>query len=473
MSKQDTTTKTVQSVEPTVLRRGALLITALLAAVSGAAIYSFGLPALWRTSWPYALLFTLFGVVQLGTAVVILAHPTRRRVLLTAGVALAVLALWALERIAWVLPLRDPWIPVNSAIGFTDYLCAALEAIAGVGLIWVAVRRPQPHPSILRRGLAAVVLAPLVAFVLLAGAGGVYASSDGFSGSGFPAGTVPPQNLPAGKMSTVEYCRPDGVPLAMDLYMPPVTARTGKPAPVALYVHGGGVLGSRKTYGLSARLANPEGALFDRLRPHLNARGFVVASIDYRLPPGTPWPAQIEDSKCAVRFLRAHAADIGIDPNRIGAWGSSGGGGLVSLLALTGPEAGFDHGQYLGQSSAVQAVVDMFGPANINDMNDSSPFGRFILQLWFGSSSTSRRSASPITYVHAGAPRFLILQGTQDNMVVPRQSDELAQSLNRVGVPHTLIKVQGAGHGLTTPGQRPSPDELTNRVVDFFVSTLK
>jgi acetyl esterase/lipase len=301
---------------------------------------------------------------------------------------------------------------------------------------------------------------------------GVLASSDGFAGAGYPAGTVAPQNVPAGQMSTVEYCRPDGVPLAMDLYMPPA-ASTDRPAPVAMYVHGGGlVLGDRKVRGLGAGLANHEGALFTPLQKRLNARGFVVASIDYRLAPSAPWPAQIEDAKCAVRFLRAHAAQLGIDPDRIGVWGSSGGGQLSSLLGLAGPQAGFESGQYPDESSAVQAVVDMFGPSDLNDFDDSDPFGRFIVQIDFGSSTALRRSASPITYVAPGAPPFLILQGTEDPSIRPHQSARLARRLHAAGVPATLIEVQGTGHGLTTPGQQPSPQELTATVIDFFTTKL-
>lgn len=473
MPVHETTTEAEPMAEPTVLRRGPLLITALLAAVGGGAIYLSALPSLWRMSWPYGLLFTALGVAQLGTAVAVLAHPVRRRVLLAAAAALTVLALWVLERIAGVLPLPDPWIPVNSVIGFADYICAGLEAIAVVGLVGVATLGARPRQSPIRRALAAVALAPLVALVLLGDVVGVFASSDGFAGAGFPAGTVPPRNLLAGQMSTVEYCRPDGVPLAMDVYTPPAAAHTGRSAPVAVYVHGGGLWGDRKMYGLGARQANHEGALFTRLQPQLNARGFVVASIDYRLPPGTPWPAQIEDVKCAVRFLRAHAADLGVDPGRIGVWGSSGGGHLASLLGLAGPDAGFDRGQYLDQSSAVQAVVDMFGPADLNDFSNASPFARFILQTSLGSSTALRRSASPITYVDPGAPPFLILHGTKDSMVSPRQSDKLAERLKSVGVPNTLIKVEGAEHDLTTPGQRPSPDELAATVIDFFMTKLK
>lgn len=455
------------------LRRSPLLITVLIAAVGGAAIYLVALPALWRMSWPYGGLFAGLGAAQLGTAVAVLARPVRRRVLLAAASALAVVVLWALVRLAGVLPVPDPWVPVNSVIGFTDYICAALQTIAVLGLAGVAALGLRPRRSLPRRVLAAVALAPLVALVLVGVVVGVLASSNGFTGAGFPAGTVAPQNLPAGQISTVEYCRPDGVPLAMDLYMPPAAARTGRPAPVAMYVHGGGLWGDRKMHGFGARQANHEGALFTPLQQQLNARGFVVASIDYRLPPGTPWPAQIEDAKCAVRFLRAHAADLGIDRDRIGVWGSSGGGHLSSLLGLAGPEAGFDRGQYLDQSSAVQAVVDMLGLADLNDFDDADPLARLILQIWFGSSTEVRRSASPITYVAPGAPPFLILHGTEDTMVRPRQSAKLAQRLQAAGVPTTFIEVEGAEHGLTTPGQRPSPDQLTATVIDFLTTTLR
>jgi acetyl esterase/lipase len=455
------------------LRRSPLLITALVAAVGGGAIYLVALPALWRMSWPYGVLFTGLGAAQLGTAVAILARPLRRRVLLAAAAALAVVVLWALVRLAGVLPAPDPWGPVNSVIGFTGDVCAGLQAIAAVGLVGGAALGPRPRRSLPRRVLAAVALAPLTALVLLGVVVGVVGASDGFAGAGFPAGAVPPRNLPAGQMRTVEYCRPDGVPLAMDLYMPPAAARTRGPAPVAMYVHGGGILGDRKVQGAGASLANHGGALFTPLQRQLNARGFVVASIDYRLPPATPWPAQIEDTKCAVRFLRAHAADLGIDPGRIGVWGSSGGGLLASLLGLTKPGAGFDHSQYLQHRSAVQAVVDMFGPADFTDFDDSAPFGRLIAQLWLGSSTALRRSASPITYVAPGAPPFLILQGTEDPLVRPRQSTELAQHLHAAGVPTTLIEVHGTEHTLDTPGQRPSPDELTATVIDFLTTALR
>src|SRR5215207_3285324 len=269
------------------LRRSPLLITALMAAVGGATIYLIPLPALWRVSWPYGVLFAGLGVAQLGTAIAVLARPVRQRVLLAAAAALAVVLLWALARLVGVLPDPDPWVAVNSVIGFTDYICVGLQIIAAVGLAGLAALGPRPRQSLTWRVLAAVAVTPLVALGLVSVALGVLASSDGFTGAGFPATTVAPQNLPAGQMSTVEYCRPDGVPLAMDLYVPPAAARSERPAPVAMYVHGGGPWGDRKMHGLGALQANHEGALFIPLQEKLNSHGVVVASIDYRLPPGT------------------------------------------------------------------------------------------------------------------------------------------------------------------------------------------
>ena len=187
---------------------------------------------------------------------------------------------------------------------------------------------------------------------------------------------------------------------------------------------------------------------------------------------------RLEDVNCAVRFLRAHASSFGIDPGRIGAWGSSGGGALVSLLGLAGPEAGFDHGQYAEQSSAVQAVVDMFGPADLTDLGDSEPFARVVAGMALGSSAGVLRSASPLSYVGSGAgaagggPPFLILHGTDDQGIRPRQSQELARRLDAAGVPVRLVLVQGADHGLNDPSQRPTPGQLTEMVADFFDRSL-
>jgi acetyl esterase/lipase len=175
-----------------------------------------------------------------------------------------------------------------------------------------------------------------------------------------------------------------------------------------------------------------------------------------------------------VRFLRAHAAELGIDPARIGVWGSSAGAQLSCLLALAGPDAGLDSGQYAEQTSTVQAVVDMFGCIDLTDIHDSDPVLRLSIRVALGNSTDVLRAASPAEYLsrRTGLPPFLILQGTEDPAARPRHALALLHQLQVAGSRATLVEVQGAGHGLNTPGQRPTPDRLTTAVIDFFTSTL-
>lgn len=454
-----------------VARRSALLLTLGVAAGGAAAIHLAALPSIWRASPLYGMVLATLGAAQVVTVVAAVGRPVRRLLLLAAAVALAVVVLWVLVRVAHVLPGPDPWVQVGAVIGFVAYLCVALELVAVIGLGALAARRPRAPRSTPVRVLTALAVLPLALVVLIGVAVGVEGVTNGFAGPGRQPDRLTAAGLPAGRMSTVEYCRPDGIPLAMDVYAP--AAASGGPAPVVLYVHGGGMgLGTRRTDGLGASLANHADALFGPLQRKLTARGFVVASIDYRLLPAAPWPAPIEDTKCAVRFLRAHAGDMDADPRRIAVWGASGGAQLASLAALAGPEQGFDQGQYATQSSGVQAVVDMFGGSDITDVSDSEPFVRFLAAAEFGTSAADRRSASPAHYVTSDAPPFLILHGVDDPMMPLRHSVELARLLREAGVEVTFVEVHGTGHTLATPAQRPPPSELTAKVVEFLTRTL-
>jgi acetyl esterase/lipase len=415
------------------IRRGPILITSALAALGAAAIPAVALPALWRISPLYAIVFAALAIAELAAVIAVLALPNRRRALLGAAAAGATLLFWALDRVFGVLPGPDPWQPADTVLGITDQIGAGLQIIAVLGLI--AVRGSRPQRSRGRRIAGWAASAPLMLLVLAGAVVGVATASAGFA----PFDPTEPRQLPAGR--------------------------------VAVYVHGGGfMLGTRQANGLGASLANSSGALFTPLQQRLNADGFVVASIDYRLAPAAPWPAPITDTKCAIRFLKAHAAGIGIDPNRIAVWGSSAGGTLVSLLGTTGPAAGFDIGQYPEQTSTVHAVVNMFGPTDLISFGNASGFASTTLYLSLGNSTDTLRAASPKTYVAPGAPPFLILHGTEDALT--QQSVDFTAQLHAAGVPATYIPVHGTGHQLDTPTQQPTPDQLTTRIVTFLTQTL-
>jgi acetyl esterase/lipase len=254
-------------------------------------------------------------------------------------------------------------------------------------------------------------------------------------------------------LSDVTYSTVDGVALKMDVYFPSVTWQ--RPRPAAVYVHGGGwTMGDKR-----------EGAGVSDIT-ELLARGYVVVAINYRLAPKHRFPAQIEDVKCAIRSLRANAATYQIDPDRIGVWGGSAGGHLVSLLGVTDRSAGFDVGQYLDQSSRVQVVVDFFGPSNL-----THGWGGNMVQLLtvFGSREGLKK-ASPVTYVTGDDPPFLIVHGELDTVVLPIQSQELCDRLTAAGVPATLVLVWNAGHGFRPVGGpiSPSREEITKIMADFL-----
>ncbi len=255
----------------------------------------------------------------------------------------------------------------------------------------------------------------------------------------------------------VTYCTDGGQHLTMSLFAPAATAR---PAPVVLQVHGGGWERGERFVDLAQ---STEAA-------QLVAHGIVVASVNYRLAPENPWPDQIIDVKCAVRFLRANALELGIDPNRIAAWGSSAGGQLVSLLGANDTPAAWDTGAFGDVSSRVDAVVDEFGPTDLT----APGWGAYIMKIFrtvFGTASGSSpvlRDASPITYVGPGDSPFLILQGTADHIVPAAQSEDLAQRLEADHVPTELDLVARGAHGLGTPGEDPSPGQIDARIVSFL-----
>ena len=258
----------------------------------------------------------------------------------------------------------------------------------------------------------------------------------------------------------VTYCNADSVALKMDLYYP--LKVTGRPAPVAVNVHGGSWSAGDKR--------NSE-TMIDI--PELVRRGYFVAAVDYRLAPNYKFPAQIEDVKCAVRYLRANAAKYNLDPNRIGAWGCSAGGNLAAMLGLTDGIAEFEgSGGYPQQSSRVQAVVAMSAPADFMLTSYNITHDKVFARVFGATSNTDPILAhfSPVRYVSKNAPPFFVLGGDKDETVPMQQSEELARRLNQAGASATLQIAKNGHHCLpdNSPPMEPSRAAITQMIASFF-----
>jgi acetyl esterase/lipase len=277
-----------------------------------------------------------------------------------------------------------------------------------------------------------------------------------------PPNVPQPPALPEGTkaLRDVAYVTDGHLRQKLDLFIPPDAT---KPLPLIIWVHGGAWLAGSKEQCPAL--------------PFLK-RGYAAASINYRYSQQAIFPAQIQDCKAAVRWLRAHAKENNLDPDRFGVWGASAGGHLVALLGTTGDVKKFDVGENLNVSSRVQAVVDFFGPTDFTQMSKyslpNSPFDHDATNapeaLLIGGAVQENKdkaaAANPITYITKNDPPFLIMHGNKDNLVPYQQSELLRDALQKAGVPVTLKIVEGAGHGF---GGR----EIDRQVAEFFDRRLK
>jgi acetyl esterase/lipase len=272
-----------------------------------------------------------------------------------------------------------------------------------------------------------------------------------------PSETAIPGRARAGAEEfDLTYCSTaEGVALKMDIYYPQAL---DQPAPVVVYIHGGSWTNGDKAEGAGLRFL-----------PALRYNGFVVIAINYRLAPEYPFPAHIQDAKCAIRHLRAFAGRYGIDPRRIGVMGSSAGGHLAALLGLADKSAGWDDGQYASFSSRVRAVVDLFGPSDLTQFSGERERAAAVFGV-SPSGEVELARYSPVNYVSAGDPPFLILHGLKDQVVPPEQSQLLYEALRQAGVPAQLLLVENAGHGFEDQGGdiQPALDDLIQAVIDFY-----
>jgi len=237
----------------------------------------------------------------------------------------------------------------------------------------------------------------------------------------------------------VNYCTMNGVDLDMDIYYPP----SGGPWPALIFVHGGGWTEGDK----SGVVFNP------------SQFGYLFASINYRMYPADRFPAMIEDVKCAVRYLRAHARHYNLDPDHIGLIGHSAGSHLVALAGLADKTAGWDVGPYLDYSSQVQAVIAVSGPS---DLSQSFPaWVENLKEDVFGAEMLVK--ASPTSYARNDAPPFLIIHGDADPTVPVEQAYLLNAALAKAGSPAELLILQNAGHGL-----EPMSGQITPSIETTF-----
>lgn len=234
----------------------------------------------------------------------------------------------------------------------------------------------------------------------------------------------------------IEYSNPEQTHLQLNLARPKVGDR---PFPAVLCIHGGGFrAGKRESY--------------DTLCLKLAERGFVAATMTYRLAPHHKFPAAVHDTKAAVRWLRANAAKYKINPDKLGVTGGSAGGHLAQFLGVTANVSQFEGlGGNASQSSHVTCVVNVYGPSDFTKSYGKSVDAHEVLPLWFGGDLSTHKAlhiqASPLYWVTPNSAPTLCIHGTQDKYVAHEQAAWLIDKLQAATVEAELLTLEGAGHG--------------------------
>src|SRR5688572_3055556 len=285
------------------------------------------------------------------------------------------------------------------------YVRAIIAAVAASAAAWspLLAQNPTPRPGKERAAKQAAIIA-----------------------SKMKAQPLDRFKVPAGVklVPDVEY-REGNPKWKVDLALP--DAKWTGPRPAIVFIHGGGWRAGDKRAGYFL-----QGAL------DYAAKGYVGLSVNYRLTDEAPFPACVEDVRCAIRWLRAHASQYNIDPQRIGGYGNSAGAHLVAHLALAGPDPMLDgDAPWKEHSSLLQAACASATPADFSvnvgaDAGRSQAPGHFL----YGPADTLEeriRKASPITFVRADAPPILLIHGDADPVVKPEQSLKLYDALKAAG----------------------------------------
>jgi acetyl esterase/lipase len=278
-----------------------------------------------------------------------------------------------------------------------------------------------------------------------------------------PGPAAKPPAIPANVVieRDVEYGKAGDLPLLLDIVRPKVASE--KPLPVIAFIHGGGWRGGSKSGGIGA------------VMPFVATGNYFGVSIEYRFSNVAIWPAQIHDCKAAIRWIKANAKKYNLDPEKIGVWGSSAGGHLVSMLGVSSGVKELEgcNGSP-GQSSQVACVVDFCGPsdfAGVARLKNGAGRGAYgpccgLVGGPIEEKADLSKAASPLTYVSKDAAAFLIMHGTADNVVPLEQAEVLHAALKKAGADTTLVKIEGGGHGFGGP-------EVQKRVQNFFEKHLR
>ncbi len=276
--------------------------------------------------------------------------------------------------------------------------------------------------------------------------------------------TVQIKRTPVILLNNVVYKQADiygylSKPLTMDLLIP----RTHKKMPALVFYPGGYFVASNKSN-------------FIQLCSSFAEKGYVVAAVEYRVAPTSAFPACLQDAKSAIAWLRVHAHEYSIDPDRIGVIGASAGGYIASMMAVTSGQDVFSNQDHTPQSSSIRCAVSLFG---VTDLSSFAAYRRekgeaidpFLTLFYKGMKGMEKngkteasliKKANPLTYVsHTSAP-VLFMHGTEDSVVPPEQSEILYKALKKAGVPTGRILLSGAGHGGASWIQQPVLDKIAS-----------
>ena len=251
----------------------------------------------------------------------------------------------------------------------------------------------------------------------------------------------------------IEYSNAGGESLQVNLAQP---KNANGALPAIVCIHGGGF-----------RAGTREG--YDKLCVTLAQHGYVAMTVTYRLAPKFPFPAAVQDCKTAVRWLRANAAKYHVDPKRIGVTGGSAGGHLAQFLGVTAGVKEFEGEGNLDQSSAVNCVVNYYGPSDLTKSYEASVDAAEVLPLFLGGDlSTKRREhivASPLYWVTPFAAPTLLVHGTEDRYVAYDQATWMRDKLKASAVEVDLLTLPGAGHGFKNPDDAAKAEKA---LIEFF-----